>query len=152
MNRGGHASVLLPRLPASRGPPVRRCCASLSPFGVAVLLWGDPSVRYALLDAAGLVYLEFDHPVRLHYVEHLCRSNLQLAEMKPVCVVPQRRCPGAGPRRRVRAVRAGRVARWRPGQPERPHPVLPHRRGRRGRRRLAAPRRRQRELASFGLC
>jgi hypothetical protein len=54
------------------------------PFGVAVLMRGDSSVRYALLNPAGLCYVEFDQPMRLHYVEHLCAGNLQLAEMKPI--------------------------------------------------------------------
>ena len=53
------------------------------PFGVAILMRGDRSVRYALLNHAGLCYVELDHPVRLHYVEALCAGNLQLSEMKP---------------------------------------------------------------------
>ena len=56
------------------------------PFRVAVLLRADQSVRYALLNAAGLVYVEFSEPRRLHWVQHLCAGQLQLAEMKPVSV------------------------------------------------------------------
>ena len=54
------------------------------PFGTAVLLRGDPAVRYALLNKAGLCYIEFDHPVRHHYVEHLCAGNLLYCEMRPI--------------------------------------------------------------------
>jgi hypothetical protein len=77
-------SVLFPP-PARRSRTARAWMLQLSePYGTAALLRGDSSVRYALLNAAGLCYAEFREPVRLHYVEHLCAGHLLYSEMKPI--------------------------------------------------------------------
>ena len=77
-------SLFFPHLPR-RSPTARAWVLQVSePYATAALLRACQFVRFALLNAGGMCYIEFEQPVRHHYVEQLCAGHLLSAQMKPV--------------------------------------------------------------------